>query len=167
MNKDQQPDAENQSEQESRRKIIKGLVGLPAVLTVGPASAAPIASAFECAVAPADGGRNHLDVTVVTDFTDKLAFPDVQVKDSTNRNCVNESRPGLVSPPGGAPHLTGYYDNGYGSPVRLGGFGPDADRACVVFVDSNGNIKYQYDGSNLPVAASCLVSVNPTIGGLP
>jgi len=160
MNKTPADKAENKMETDSRRKIIKGLASLPAVLTIGPATGAPAASAYECAVAPADGGRNHLSVNTA-DNNNALAVPDVQLtsklngSSTFNANCVPETQ----VTPSAEPGLPGYFDNGFGSPVRLGGSGSGNNKACVVFVDSMGNQHLTYNGNNLPVAASCLVSV--------
>lgn len=162
MTMDKKEPAAEMVEKEARRKIIKGLAGLPAVMTLGSGTANAVASVYECAAASAD-------------VTDRVGNPlelysptlntDLSGNTVNDADCVDFGT--VVTPPQGAPTQTNVlWDNSNTltvSPVRTSvdtDLGPGTnDKACVVFVDANGQTVHSTQEANtLPVTASCYVS---------
>lgn len=143
-------------EKAARRKIIKGLAGLPAVMTLGNVNAQAIASVYECALKE---GQNPL---VVAGNQVNLNTEIGNNGGVDNADCVDIDE--LQSPPAHAPTSTDLWDNSDDtllSPVRQKPT-VNSDQACVVFVDSNGTPGLTTTGSEVPVTASCYVSFTPT-----
>lgn len=163
MTKDKTEQVAEVVEKEARRKILKGLAGIPAVMTLGSGSAHAIASVYECA-APTAQLTDRLGNPLEGAYTPNLNT-DLSGNGTNDADCVNLNS--VDTPPDGAPlEANVLYDNSGTttvSPVRTrvdhDGNPANPDRACVVFVDADGQMFGNTQEPNtLPVTASCYVS---------
>lgn len=164
MSTENHPRAQPGTDQDTRRKIIKGIAGLPAVLTLASGSASAVTSIQECALEP---GQNPVDDAPVPLNTDLDNPPDSVVDASCLEYDPGVIDNGLVKPPSGAPQLGNqFYDRGNTTPVRQQFIDGDGkEQACVVFVKDDplnpGTLSTSIDGAahgGVPVTASCYAS---------
>jgi len=172
MNEDKQPQAQPHSEKDTRRKLIKGLAGLPAVLTLGSGSAHALASNQECAADIEAGGRNPWQAGV---YTNPVLNTDLEAGDGDDAYC--EVWPeGVAAPPNGYTDLDtlslksydpkAFRDDTNSWVLQYESTLTEGDRVCVTWFDSaNEQLYYTAagDGSDRrwPVAASCYASFVP------
>jgi len=132
------------TQQESRRKIVKGLAGLPAMVTLA-SGAANAATSSQCIV-------------------DNATALDAQVTANTGnptptRDCVAVGTgPGEAYEVPGSP--AGVYETAPGTPMRmLAPDNPGKDDACVVFVDEEATpLTHDINTVGDPVTSSCYTS---------
>jgi len=105
------------SEQQTRRKIIKGLAGVPAVLTLSNGAQGANLSALECITDP---DRYHPPVSNNTPEADPIY------------DCLPD---GVVLAPG---ETAIYHTDDFGAIRRLKETGPGAGEYCVVYVNADG-----------------------------
>ena len=188
MNEDKQPQAQPQSEEDTRRKLIKGLAGLPAVLTLGNGAHAATASNLACLA------KNPPEVPEDNAYVASSAPPAGSPIPDNNAHCLD-----LNATPGPPPADTGLlevveygdysshpngplYNTGPGTPARLEAqtwrlrqtvvgprYSPDR-QACVVYVDGTDANNVQYyvskplpNSNTLPTTASCYASFTPNV----
>jgi len=141
------PENKQTGSQEARRKIIKGIAGLPAVYTLSSGAHAATASALEC-VDPASG-----KYTPPVNLNTPPGTPQY--------DCVPDSTSLRNLEPIYGSNLKDYYDLGDTTAVRqlsLDG-GVTNNKYCVRYVDQNGAI-VSFDPTNgVPVTASCYASI--------
>jgi hypothetical protein len=187
MNEDKQPQAQPQREQDTRRKLIKGLAGLPAVLTLGNGAHAATASNLACLA------KNPPEVPEDNAYVATTA-PTGSPPPPNNAHCLDlDNNPGPPPADTGLTKVVEYgdydshpngplYNTGAGTPARLEGttwravpgpFGTtytNDTQACVVYVDGTNPNNVQYyvskplpNSDTLPTTASCYASFTPNI----
>ena len=164
----EQEQIDNPMEREKRRKILKGLAGLPAVATLTPGAASANSNPLSCALPMDQGGKNPFMVDVDTPpggFTnaERVQTEPVLVREDNNGNFRNIGRDesGHYNATGQPSLGNAYSDAGPGTPVREVRINNrDKIRHDMIFIDQNGGKSRDYlAGENHPVTASCLVSI--------
>lgn len=156
MNKDKQPENLTDREQEARRKLIKGMAGLPAVFTLSSGAHAATASALECL---GRGQPNPSDITANT--------PSPTSGTTNVRNCLpigggageasaySPAQPNLYVANDGAARLENVGGTGETTATGL-------NQACVTYVDGTGtHVTFDNNVPNTQATfASCYASID-------
>jgi len=178
MNKDNQPPG---SDQATRRKLIKGLGALPAVLTLGSGSAHALASNQECAADIAAGGRNPWEAG---SNSLPASSPNTDLGGGSLEAWCETWPTNQTIPPAGYTDMDtlglknfdpkAYRDDSnkwvlqYESTLNMGQTNEE-DRVCITWFDSaSEQLYYTADGDGgdrrWPVTASCYASFVPGSG---
>lgn len=142
MTMDKQTQARPADQQQVRRRIIKGLAGLPAVMTLSNGAAAATASALECVLDP---NKYQPNVTLNTPGG------------NPTMSCVPNANE--------VPYLTGqglYQQSDLDAVRRLNEQpGPGQNEYCVIYVDQNGveTGSFQAADGGTAITASCYASI--------
>ena len=172
MNEDKQPQAQPHSEKDTRRKLIKGLAGLPAVLTLGNGAHAAANSNIQCVSKENPPTVPETNTHYVNDVAPSLTPP----LPENNNYCVEIADVEPAVDAYGDLFRGPIYETAPGEATferartwdLVDGSWQQTDRACVVYVDvtsdpNNPQYFLQRPNDGVPATTSCYASFTPNM----